>query len=427
MEIEVDCTNTLKSDSILENLVRSSTVAGSNKEKSLAGSVLANNNSKKSTKWDKLLSFQEEWKIKFKNGVKIFFDNNSLASKNRNLVQQLNKKGAYFQKKFRLLGANVVPYLEENVEVVISERSSSNITNFRAHMKVWDYNKLERFFQNLDTDLTHLIENSDETFDFIEYFETSPHIYMFDTLQRYRPLICRKWEVSFLNKSKVPPYPTLKHGTYGRCPFIGDMSVNENAPERITKRYNRDKSNENLALRLRKIFSKSAKPDINRINSPKLIIIPNNHLNSKISFNDLDKMILKRANTVEIQYKSFTEGFDNPLAQNNQIDESLSSMDTIDTEETIPTLDISYQPRSDLKSVDERASQDNSALADENLANNSKIFLEKANIKMCENCQIRFDKIHFNSHVASQTHQEFSSNDSNFIEIDSLISKIKNK
>lgn len=416
--------------------------------KPLVGSV--SNKYNEPTKWDKMLSWQTEWKRKIRNNYKIYFDKPELQTNNNSQRLQLRKKIINATKRFQSHGVIVMPVFDNDIAVIISGRTVFNegkheddlemhVAMETKKVSLWDFDKMTRFFQNIELDLVKLIDEEtdklSDRLDSVNYFDNDSYIYMYDQMQRFAPLIVKRWDISKLNRFKSSPIPTLSDiGTYGRSPFIGDRSYMESSSERIKKRYIRDELNENFALRLRKLYQYRAKPDIK---NKKYFKIQHNYSNSKKSFDFLEKLRIKRTGTVDIQYKSFNEieknNFFNGSCENNNdlVNRPvlLSSTDTIPTDELSDDMSKgnffdhqlnNFEARSSIAQEDLNASIEDNDIHNESCDPYSKINLSREKQKYCENCKIFYTGL--DQHRTMERHQLYSRNEENFSHIDRVLS-----
>lgn len=241
---------------------------------------------------NELLEWQNNWKKIMKRESRIYFDSTDEADSSKHL-KNLDKRKDLLKRGFLSLGAQITQFFDCNVTIVITRRSTDNIhltsdsdilsRAKKSYMKIWGYDKAARFLKNLDVDLDHL-ENSNTAplatptlsnllqneklygptdrdprtrREDVHYFKYA-HIYMYDLWQIWAPIITLEWKPQELADSKKLPYPVLKMGTFGRCPFIGDGSCDESSYKRVIKRYNRDKANKTYALKLKRLYQNYA-------------------------------------------------------------------------------------------------------------------------------------------------------------------------
>jgi len=242
-----------------------------------------------------LLEWQNNWKKIMKYDSKIYFDITEDPETTIPQKRTLDKKQELLKRGFQSLGAKITSFFDNSVTIVITRRDTNNMAFLnsndilrrakRHYMKLWMYEKASRFLGNLDVDLdeiantynsntatttlSNLLQNEklygpndrdprtkrDDT----HYFKY-PHVYMYDLWQTWSPLITLEWKYSAVQKKNELPYPIVKGGTFGRCPFVGDRTCNENAYKRVVKRYARDKLNKNYAIKLRKLYQTQATP-----------------------------------------------------------------------------------------------------------------------------------------------------------------------
>ncbi|CDO95855.1 unnamed protein product [Kluyveromyces dobzhanskii CBS 2104] len=237
-----------------------------------------------------LIDWQNNWRKIMKRDTFIYFDCSEVANDNRKDV---------LRRAFFTLGAKVKQFFDHEVTIVITSRKISNYSQLtdtdilqRAHkqgyMKIWTLEKAARFLTNMDVDLKEMerdsingktvpasnllnLLESEKLFgsnerdpkakrDDLHYFK-HPHVYLYDLAQINAPLITLEWKAQDINANKKKNvYPTIRPGSFGRCPFQGDDATDELQPRRIIKRYKRDKANESYALKLRLLYQTSAEP-----------------------------------------------------------------------------------------------------------------------------------------------------------------------
>ena len=459
----------------------------------LAGAAWSKETSAPLTKWDRLLAWQMEWKQKLKDGLRFYFDvdgvlgsgsdtlNSSSGAYSRRTVTQ---KVSVYKKRLLSHGARIIPFFSSDpgsvnadvavdVDVLItySDLVAGAAAEFKQ-LKVWDYDKLGRFLQKLELDFRTLGSEPKEPNDNhqpedrlsdVHYFNSRPHVYLYFILQTYRPLIIKEWDIATLNKTRRDrrdlPYPVLKNSTYGRCPFVSDDPINETSADRIRKRYVRDRMNERYAVRLRRLYLRSARPDIRGASNVDTgsaftdrqlydYFNPERLPTSASSFANLDKLNLRRQNTVQPQFKSFSENFDrlhlrkrgnerNNLDGILEADEDTgagnmefisSSDDTLETVDmsqedmALPTL-CHYQYRSSLN-LAELYSSDNvpqgSDVRPSDTDGRGKIDLNIHRPNYCQNCRTFFQES-ISQHLRTESHQRYASDESQFSQIDRLL------
>ncbi|QEU59304.1 Dbf4 [Kluyveromyces lactis] len=236
-----------------------------------------------------LIDWQNNWKKIMKRDTFIYFDCPEVANDNRKDV---------LRRAFSTLGAKVKQFFDHEVTIVITSRKITNYSQLpdtdilqrahkRGYMKIWTLEKAARFLTNMDVDLKEMerdsisgksipasnllnLLESEKLFgsnerdpktkrDDLHYFK-HPHVYLFDLAQINAPLITLEWKAQDINNKKKHIYPTIKPGSFGRCPFQGDETADELQPRRIIKRYKRDKANESYAMKLRLLYQTSAEP-----------------------------------------------------------------------------------------------------------------------------------------------------------------------
>lgn len=266
---------------------------------------------------NELLEWQNNWKKIMRRESRIYFDTTDENDVNKYAKNKLDKKKEHLKNGFASLGAQITQFFDTSVTIVITRRSIDKINLLQEtdvlsrakknYMKVWGYDKSTRFLKNLDVDfdqlektkinslaaptLSNLLQNEKlygptdrdprTRRDDIHYFKF-PFVYMYDQWQTWAPIIVLEWKPQELSDINNLPYPILKCGTFGRCPFIGDGSCDELAYKRVVKRYNRDKGNRSYALRLRQLYQYHSEPSTD---ATEFIVIPHACLDSKQSYN----------------------------------------------------------------------------------------------------------------------------------------------
>ncbi|CAL9730312.1 DDK kinase regulatory subunit Dbf4p [Monosporozyma unispora] len=255
--------------------------------------VLKNVQSKVTPK--ELLEWQNNWKKIMRRDSRIYFDTTEDISDNLKSKRAQDKKKELLKRGFLSLDAQITKFFDTSVTIVITTRSTENLhmlndTDILARakknfMKVWGYEKAFRFLTNLDVDFNAILKNKTPALatptlsnllqneklygptdrdpntkrEDIHYFK-HPYVYMYDLWQTWAPIITLEWRQQDLSDEENLPYPTLKMGTFGRCPFIGDRYCIENSARRIVKRYKRDQINYSYALKLRQLYQYHALP-----------------------------------------------------------------------------------------------------------------------------------------------------------------------
>ncbi|SCU97430.1 LADA_0H06260g1_1 [Lachancea dasiensis] len=256
-----------------------------------------------------LLEWQTNWRRIMRRDTKIYFDTTEASHKN-------DKKRDLLKRGFMSLGARITPFFDTDVTIVVTQRVIREYSRLpetdvlaRAmirEMKIWDYEKASRFLNNLDVDLeaqecknplppstlSNLLHNEKlygptdrdprAKREDVHYFKY-PHVYLYDLWQVWAPVVIAEWRPQELNNPDRLPYPRVKPGTFGRCPFVGDGHCDELSAKRIMKRYKRDNQNEKYALQLRILYQKSAEPlsyTFDEFKTTKPLILSHNYPNS---------------------------------------------------------------------------------------------------------------------------------------------------
>ncbi|CCD22909.1 uncharacterized protein NDAI_0A07550 [Naumovozyma dairenensis CBS 421] len=229
------------------------------------------------TKEEELLLWQLKWKKILKEETVIYFDTKyPTSSMNRSIKMKLDKKKNMLKNKFLCLNTKIMPYFDNTVTLILSERPFSAMPElFQAFenrsIKVWDYEKALRFFQKLEIDVSYVMsfnfkgvplgrDNSDSKSEIFYLREFRPYLYIYDFQQIWAPLVKVEWDPKHFSNMNALPYPTLKYGTYGSCPFVDDGRNNRHAVMWIVRRYERDMNKKKYAMRLRQLYCNRAKP-----------------------------------------------------------------------------------------------------------------------------------------------------------------------
>ncbi|CUS21466.1 LAQU0S03e03246g1_1 [Lachancea quebecensis] len=265
-----------------------------------------------------LLEWQTNWKRIMRRDTKIYFDTTEVAD----AKFKPDKRKELMRRGFISLGAEITPFFDTNVTIVITQRAVKDCDRLpetdvlakasKRYMKVWNYDKAARFLKNLDVDLdaldtktpaapstlSNLLQNeklygpSDRDpkarRDDVHYFKY-PHVYLYDLWQVWAPIITAEWRPQDFASPDRLPYPVVKPGTFGRCPFIGDGHCVESSAKRIIKRYKRDALNERYALHLRVLYQHSAEPRnlAFKEEDSRPLILPHSFPNSHKSYQSL--------------------------------------------------------------------------------------------------------------------------------------------
>ncbi|CEP62830.1 protein serine/threonine kinase activating protein DBF4 LALA0_S06e04808g [Lachancea lanzarotensis] len=229
-----------------------------------------------------LLEWQTNWRRIMRRDTKIYFDTTEALHKN-------DKKREALKRAFLSLGAQITAFFDTDVTVVVTQRVLRDYDRLpdtdvlaraaKRYMKIWNYEKATRFLHNLDVDvdaletkttalapstLSNLLHNEKlygpadrdpkARRDDVHYFKHA-YVYLYDLWQVWAPVIVAEWR-----PQDGASHPTVRPGSFGRCPFIGDGQCDEQSGRRILKRYRRDYANEKYALRLRLLYQRSADP-----------------------------------------------------------------------------------------------------------------------------------------------------------------------
>lgn len=283
-----------------------------------------------------LLEWQNNWRKIMRRDTKIYFDTTEVHDTILYAKQKLDKKKDLLKRGFLSLGAQITQFFDTDVTIVVTMRTVKSTDQLpdtdvlaraaKRYMKVWTYEKATRFLKNLDVDLDTLESKAQVAYptlsnllqnekiygpadrdpktrrDDVHYFKY-PHIYLYDLWQIWAPIIIMEWKPQDLVDPHHLPYPSIKPGTFGRCPFIGDGHCDESSSKRIIKRYKRDKVNEKYALHLRLLYQESAEPQDRDFGDEMPIILSHNHANSRECYENL----MKINNSDEVKSNESTE------------------------------------------------------------------------------------------------------------------------
>lgn len=287
-----------------------------------------------------LLEWQHNWRKIMRRDTKMYFDTTDFPDTSTYTKQKLDRRKELLKRAFISLGAEITSFFDTDVTIVITRRTLKSSYSLpetdvlaraqKRYMKIWNYDKATRFLKNLDVDLetleksknaittptlSNLLQNekiygpSDRDprarRDDIHYFKYS-YVYLYDLWQTWAPLITMEWKPIDLSDSQNLPYPSIKQGSFGRCPFIGDCNCDETSVRRIIKRYKRDKLNKKYALHLRLLYYRDSTPQELSESDAKPMMIPHDYYNSSKAYqeavgnDDVD-------DSLTVQFKSKSE------------------------------------------------------------------------------------------------------------------------
>lgn len=451
-------------DEQIEQFIKSKNSSQLMVKGSILNGAIYNDSSKPKTKWDDLIDFQSDWKSKLKSTIVVYF--NELPPRTPlGIKKNYNKNKMIFKKRFQNFSTTILPVFKENrVNLVVTdtyENLQPAIYPFKDSIKIWDFNKATQFFQRMSVKIPQLIDLEEDQVEYkhddVTYFDNDPHVYLYDILQQFRPIIVKHWERPSLENQMTKDsiaYPRLYMGSYGSCPFKKDIENNGtmiNKTNTIKKRYFRDELNKKYALKLKRLYRfhahfRNRLADDTKINDHELMTAYHDCLDSKKLFDEVEKLKLQRTNT-NIKFMSFSEydrqgntynGF-NRFPENELVelteeseddekddkarrehyyqtnrDDNPSSQDTLETElgsdAKLSSLG-DFEARTDLK-MDINATG----------FNGWSHVIEPLNIQYCENCHSKFTSL--NEHVNSNQHISFVQDISNFIQLDGLLEKL---
>lgn len=267
-----------------------------------------------------LLEWQHNWRKIMRRDTKMYFDTTDFPDTSTYTKQKLDRRKELLKRAFISLGAEITSFFDTDVTIVITRRTLKSSYSLpetdvlaraqKRYMKIWNYDKATRFLKNLDVDLetleksknaittptlSNLLQNekiygpSDRDprarRDDIHYFKY-PYVYLYDLWQTWAPLITMEWKPIDLSDSQNLPYPSIKQGSFGRCPFIGDCNCDETSARRIIKRYKRDKLNKKYALHLRLLYYRDFTPQELSESDAKPMMIPHDYYNSSKAYQE---------------------------------------------------------------------------------------------------------------------------------------------
>ncbi|AQZ13832.1 DBF4 (YDR052C) [Zygosaccharomyces parabailii] len=315
-----------------------------------------------------LLEWQNNWKKIMRRESRIYFDTADESDCSKYTKSKMDKRKDLLKRGFLSLGAHITQFFDSSVTIVITRRSVDNIGSLsesdvlsrakKNYMKIWGYEKATRFLKNLDVDLDLLEKNKTASLaeptlsnllqneklygpadrdprtrrDDIHYFKYA-HVYMYDQWQTWAPIIVLEWKPQDLADPKKTPYPVLKMGTFGRCPFIGDGACDETSYKRVMKRYNRDKTNKKYALKLRQLYQRHAEPVLE---TQELVFIPHACLDSSQCLKNWQKTLAAEAEDNEEIEKKSKAIWKDPVVNKtpSQCKSAISGIATLNRQET---------------------------------------------------------------------------------------------
>lgn len=424
----------------LEQFIKSANSSQLILKDSILNGAIYNDSSKPKTKWDELIDFQSEWKTKLKSNIVLYF--NDLPPRTPlGVKKNYNKNKIIFKKKFQSYSTTISPVFSSKVNLVVADTYQNlqpAIMLQQDKIKIWDFTKATQFFQRMSVKVPQLIDLEQDQIvsklDEITYFDNDPHVYLFDILQSYKPLMLKHWDRS--NTTDFT-YPRLYKGSYGKCPFEKENTTLSNPAtntNKIKKRYFRDELNKKYALKLKRLyrfhahFKELITPELNEYD---LMESYHDCLDSRILFDEVEKIKLKRTNT-NFKFMSFNE-YDKEdniytdfsrlpdsdlieLSEDSEDDNNHnyknnnnpSSEDTLDTElgsdAKLSSLG-DFEARTDLKK-------------DINATGYNDISLPSKS-QYCENCHVHVTSLQ--QHINSNNHLNLSQDNSRYIHIDKLL------
>ena len=369
-----------------------------------------------------LLEWQNNWKKILRRDSRIYFDSTEDNIDNIKSKKILDKKRDLLKRAFLSLGAEITQFFDTSVTIVVTARSTENIHLLndkdilsrakKNFMKVWGYEKAFRFLNNLDVDFNALLKNKSPILatptlsnlleneklygptdrdprtrrDDIHYFKHS-YVYMYDIWQTWAPIITLEWRRQDLADENNLPYPILKMGTFGRCPFIGDRYCVENSAKRILKRYKRDQINLPYALKLRQLYQYHAIPsraDCDTI-SEDLIFLPHTCQDSTLMYQKLIKGNERDYQTINLKTKAEEKTTINKTSKSALLNQGISNPNgdintkldqTVENNDGVEGTDVSIMEICNPNDIENNEST--TRLNENNKSNNNNTF-EKVN------------------------------------------------
>ncbi|ODQ77961.1 hypothetical protein BABINDRAFT_163011 [Babjeviella inositovora NRRL Y-12698] len=420
---------------------------------------------------DEFRSWQKQWRAIMRTST-VYFDAATDAGRRDRAVRALTG-----------LGASTSPFFHKDVSIIVTTREFDIRRAYapgdvfqiaiKEKMKVWTYDKLFRFLNNLAESpaaapshegLSSLLYKekiqgpSDRDMaakrDDFHYFK-STYFFIYDLKQRYRPIATREWRTD--TKDTIPK---LYASSEGRCPFVPDSACTD--PQRRRERRLR-KFRESRRYRQKIAHYSRMKPS----HSPLPMIHVVRRLDDILSTDrsealpprDQSRQSLGLYRTQEQTQEQATQRTpvrtlgENPfvsptLARNSSVmavpkrsfyEIAASGVNTFSTNNTLqsgkegfgnglaPTVaEVRSKTITNLKKSIAFSAKPVPLRENANIPNvPAKVVPMEERVERpgyCENCRVKYD--HFDDHIESSKHRTFAVNDTNFGEIDRLMHKL---
>lgn len=384
----------------------------------------------------------EEWQRKWRSIMAcsvVYFDITDVEKRNE-------KERA--TKLFQGVGARLQQFFDSSVTVLITRRPKHELPKnmARTATKIWDYEKVFRFFKNLGEQVPdgpkdhHLLTMlNDEKLhgvadrdpnakrDDFNYFRY-PFFYVFDLRSIIKPVAVREWKVKDTKPDSQKPWPHLHDSIYGHSLFQADP-VDMLDERKVRKRRLRDQQNAKYRERLRLVYSRfdtcryghegmgldsdedsklriieqedSAMPPplAQEFMRPTAIIRQDSTL--------ANKYLENTQRDGEIQASGFNGSVSTQSADSQVTKNGLAPSGSTVSSKQVNTLQRKIVERKKLSSQAQSRDQKPKVAG------------------YCENCKIHFDD--FDEHIVGAKHREFAREDENFEDIDELIAALRER
>jgi regulatory subunit for Cdc7p protein kinase len=352
-----------------------------------------------------------------------------------------------YDKVFRFL-KNLGINVDDNVTSTSlpDHQSASTLTSNKGNL--YSLLKDEKIFGSTDRD-----PNAKR--DDLHYLEKN-YVYVFDLQQKVRPIAVREW--------KDETYPMLNLTLDGKCPFIPDSSDNsERKKLRRQQKFDASKEYRELLLQatnniinnikeansMNHCQSQESVTSTDKIDDEVTIIQNSSESNNKQidhdkevdssqdvgDEDDFDYYAFKQPSKLPIltrnsscvnasnsrQFDVFASGYNG--ASNSMsfgMDSTLNSNSNLHGGNGLGPM-ISQVPSKNINNLKRRIIiKKQQELKQQTNSNKKK---EEINPGYCENCRVKYDN--FNSHIISNRHRNFATDDRNFKDIDDLINTLE--
>jgi regulatory subunit for Cdc7p protein kinase len=376
-------------------------------------------------------------------------------------------------KLFQTVGAQMQQFFDSAVTIVISRRPKhelpKNMVN-RLGLKIWDYDKVFRFFKNLgeavpdapkdhhlsvmlNDEKLHGVADRDpnakrDDFNYFRY----PFYYVYDLRNIIKPVAVREWKVKDTKPDSKKPWPHLHDSSYGHSLFQADPTDMMD-DRKVRKRRLRDEQNRQYRERLRLVYSKSNtrqyihdgfemdSEEDTTIHAHGQIEPTNDELNMPppdTNFQDFQRplAITRQHSFIQNKYIEPTQrdGFEiqasgyNGSVSTQSADSQLTKNGLAPSGSTVSSKQVNTLQRKiiERKKISSQQSQQQPQQAQQSQQTSG----TKPKVPgYCENCKIHFDD--FDEHIIGVKHREFAQDPDNFEDIDDLIKalrqRVKNK